>query len=157
MPSLRSFIFHYLLSLLSAWTSPIHHHQTRHATIWYLHFYITPQSRLRTHNTNNTRPGFLSYTTLISDLTVLLDFSQLFILRGADTRRDIWYGDFNEASGLCKLWESHIYPNKTLLGGVESWLHYSTSLWWWWWCVLHTVVIIRSSLRHVFLVWLVSE
>ena len=29
---LRSFIFHYLLSLVSAWTSPTHHHQTRQAT-----------------------------------------------------------------------------------------------------------------------------
>ena len=40
------------------------------------------------------------------------------------------------------LWESQIYLNIPLsvFGGVE-------------WCgVLHTVVIIRSSLRHVFLV-----
>ena len=43
------------------------------------------------------------------------------------------------------LWESQIYLNNAVFGGLES-----GSLWW---CgVLHTVVIIRSSLRHVFLV-----
>ena len=39
------------------------------------------------------------------------------------------------------LWESQIFPTKTVFGGVESPLSY-----------ILTVVIIRSSLRHVFLV-----